>query len=472
MPSPRVSAVRIDPLLQQAREPAFWLGPDLKLVWVNRAWEELTGYPSTEALGLICRASSPARDGDLPALAGSLCPPPEALAGRPCVVKTLIVHPSGERRWRLVEFRPFHHESGGLAALLGLVLPIDEPPLAPASEAQRLRVDLLDVRERLLARHGLDTLIGTGPEHRRLIDQVATAAATSVPVLIVGAPGTGRRLVARAIHQLGPRRLAPIIPFDCAALPAEVLDRELFGFSSDDGIPSVLPRLALPEGSTLVIGDVNDLPRDLQGRLVAALDARIRLIATTAADPEAALRAERFRPDFYYALTALVIRLRPLRDRLDDLPLLAQHLLERANRRGVRQHYGFGPEALKTLAAYDWPGNVQELSRVLDHAHGRAAADLIEVEDLPASIRGDLASAYVLPTPPPTTTSLDELLTQVERRLIENALQRARRNKSKAAESLGISRPRLYRRIKELNLPDEPESSDEPSPPTPSSEPD
>ena len=463
MPSPRVSAVRFDPLLQQAREPAFWLGPDLKLLWVNHAWEKLTGYSSSRVLGLVCRAHGPTRDGDLPGLAGSFFPPREALAGRPCVVKTLVVHPSGERRWRCVEYWPFHHESGALAALLGLVRSIDEPPPAPEADSQRLRVELMEVRERLLARHGLDNLIGDGPEHRRLMEQVAAAAASSSPVLVVGEPGTGRRLVARAIHQLGARRQAPIIPLDCAALPPEVLDRELFGPPTSSGDTAVLPRHVLPEGSTLVIGDVIDLPRDLQGRLVSALDARIRLIATTAADPEAALRDERFRPDFYYALTALVIRLRPLRERIDDLPLLAQHLLERANLRGGRQRHGFSGEALRTLTAYDWPGNARELARVIDDSLGRGDTDLIESNDLPASIRGHLASAYVLPAPPPATTSLDDLLTQVERRLIEKALQRARHNKSRAAELLGISRPRLYRRIKELNIPEEPESGDEPS---------
>ena len=112
-----------------------------------------------------------------------------------------------------------------------MVRPADAPPHAPDSESQRLRFELLEVRNRLHGRHGFDTLIGQGPAHRRLLDQVGAAAATSVPVLIVGEPGTGKRLVARTIHQLGPRRQAPLVPFDCAALPAEVLERELFGIA-------------------------------------------------------------------------------------------------------------------------------------------------------------------------------------------------------------------------------------------------
>jgi transcriptional regulator with AAA-type ATPase domain len=459
MPSPRVSGARADQLLQQAREAAFWLNGELKLVWVNRAWEDLTGHPAVEVVGLECRAHGPTRAGEVADLAGSFYPPPEALAGRPSGARTLIIHPSGERRWRRVEFWPFHNERGDLSALLGLVRDPDEPPHAPDSDGHRLRAELMEVRDRLVGRYGLDTLIGRGPAHRRLLDQVSAAASSTVPVLVVGEPGTGKRQVARTIHQLGTKRTAPLVPLDCGALPPEALERALFGTPDGrpDGDPTVLPRVALPEGSTLLVGDVLDLPRDLQGRLAAALDSPVRLIATTAADPDAALRAERLRPDLYYALTTLVIRLSPLRDRLDELPLLAQHLLERANARGGRQRSGFSPEALRTLLAYDWPGNLRELTRVVDDAQARGEGDAVEAGDLPAAVRGDLAGAYLPPPAPPQVTPFDDLLTQVERRLIENALQRARQNKSKAAELLGISRPRLYRRIKELGLPDEPE---------------
>jgi len=471
MASPRVTGVRFDQLLRQAREPAFWLTAGLKLVWVNRAWEELTGHPASSVAGLVCRAHGPARSGDLPGLGGSFYPPAEAIAGRPAGVKALIVHAGGERKWRRVEYWPFHDDRGRLFATLGIVRALDDPPSAPDADSQRLRVELLEVRDRLLGRYGLDNLIGRGPAHRRLLDQVAAASASGVPVLIVGEPGTGKRLVARTIHQLGGSHPAPFVPLDCAALPPEVLERELFGTLADHdrgtdhdrdrGDAATRPRLSLPEGSTVLIGDILDLSRDHQGRLAAALDSRARLIATTASDPDEALTAGRLRPDFYYAVTTLVIRLRPLRDRLDELPVLAQHFLERANLRGGRQRGGFCEAVVRTLQGYDWPGNLRELSRVVEDSHGRGEADAIEVDDLPAAVRGHQGAAYVLPPTLPTVTPLDEILTQVERRLIENALTRSRHNKSRAAELLGISRPRLYRRIKELNLPDEPEPTPE-----------
>jgi DNA-binding NtrC family response regulator len=190
-------------------------------------------------------------------------------------------------------------------------------------------------------------------------------------------------------------------------------------------------------------------------------------LATTALDPQSALESEQLRPELYFALTTLVVRLQPLRERRDELPALAQHLLERANQRGGKQKTGFSPQAISALIAYDWPGNLRELARVIDHAHTQSegGGPLIAAEDLPASIRGHQGGGYPPPAQPNPIKPLDELLTEVERRLIETALRHARDNKSRAAELLGISRPRLYRRIKELNLPDDGELPDDTDPP-------
>ena len=451
MPPPRITGARFDALWQQAREPVFLLNRDLRLAFVNRAWEELTGHPAESVLGLACRAHGPTGAGDLADLAGSFRPPDEILEGRPAGSPTLIVHADGERRWRRVEYWPYHESSGRLLCVIGLVRDDGSPPLAPDSEAQRLRAELLEVRRGLQGRYAFEHLIGRGPAHRRLLDQVTAAAALDVPVLIVGEPGTGKRLIARTIHQNGPRGRSPLLPLDCGALTPEDLDRELFG-----------PR---PEGSTDLLIEVLELPRDLQARLAGALDGRSRLLATTTGDADRALAEGRLRPDFFYALTTLVVHLKPLRERLDEIPLLAQHLLERINAQGGPQRTGFRPDSIDALVAYDWPGNLRELARVVEAAHGRGDADPIGVDDLPAAIRGHLGASYTPPPSPSPVTPLDQLLTQVERRLIEQAMARAGQNKSKAAELLDISRPRLYRRIKELNLPDEPESADEPAPP-------
>jgi PAS domain S-box-containing protein len=457
MPPPRVSGPRLDAFLQQAREPVFLLSPDRRILVVNKAWEELTGHSAHQVLGLECRAHGPTRPGNLDDLGGSFSPPPEAMAGQPAGSKTLIVHADGEHRWRRVEFWPFHDAQGVLSGLIGLVRPSEGSSQVPDSEAQRLHVELMEIRERLHGRHGVDSLIGRGAEHRRLLEQIEAASSSRAAVLVVGEEGTGKRLVARTIHQRGPRRMAPFLAYDCKALPPEILERQLFGTSNET------PARLLPasDGATVMVGDILDLPRDLQVRLVTGLDGRVRLIATTAGDPDAALKFERLRPDLYYALTTLVLRLRPLRERLDELPILAQHLLDRANQKGERRREGFSRAALDALLAYDWPGNLHELARVIDEAHARGLDDTVQLDDIPASIRGQRGGAYQPPRLATGPMPLKEMLTQIERRLIERALERAGDNKSRAAKLLGVNRPFLYRRLKELGISDEPETPDD-----------
>jgi PAS domain S-box-containing protein len=472
MPPPRVAPFEPNQLWQQANEPIFWLDPALKLSWVNRAWEQLTGYAAERVVGLTCQDHAPTRAGDLADLAASFHPPPESLEGQPSGTPALIFHAGGEQIWRRLEFWPFRDENQTLIGLLGQVRPMDCRPSAPDTQVNPIHVELLETRRQLQNQYGFDSLIGFGPSHRRLLDQVRLAVASMTPVLIVGEPGSGKQQVARAIHQQGPGRHRPLVPFDCEALPAEILERELFGIPKQSTAEAEFtsptrgtakPRLSLGDGSTLLVREILKLPRDLQARLVASLGAPVRLLATTALDPETAHKSEQLRTELYFALTTLVLRLLPLRERRDELPLLAQHLLERANQRGGDQRSGFSPQATSALMTYDWPGNLRELARVIDHAHAHRQGNglLVELEDLPASIRGNLGAGFPPPTQPASIKPLDELLTEVERRLIETALKQARSNKSRAAEMLGISRPRLYRRIKELNLPDDAESSDD-----------
>jgi DNA-binding NtrC family response regulator len=465
----------------------FWLDSALRVTWVNRAWEDLTGRTAESVLGMHCVTTDLTEAGVDGDLAASVAPPPEALAGQPSGCLARIFHVETGRIWRRVEFWPFHGRTGALLGLLGQVREPDGPPSVPDSQTMRVRTQLWQVREQLHQSFGVESLIGTGPSHRRIMDQIRLAASTAVPVLLIGEPGTGKRLVASMIHQLSARREQPLLPFDCEALSAEVLERELFSPGNQADEPETAPpldqpprpsRLTLAEGSTLVIGEILALPRDLQGRLAEALDGRARLIATTSGDPEHALRLQQLRPDLYYAITTLVLKLEPLRQRRHELPLLAQHFLERANERWRWFCGGLTQAAIEAICSYDWPGNLRELARVLDAAYTQArtrpAADwrdrglLIDVDDLPASILGNLGAAYLPPAPASPIKPLDELLTEIERRLIETALIKARQNKSRAAELLGISRPRLYRRIKELNLPDESEPEAEALPASPS----
>ena len=453
MTSLRASGVRrLSALFRQAREPVFLLDPQGRFAFVNASWEALTGRSAESVIGSPVHPDQGTIDPRSEALAAGFCPPPEAMAGRPSGGVSLIQGPAGERLRRRVEYWPYHDNQGGLLGLLGLVRQADCPPLAAESESLRARGEMADLREELRARFGFDDLIGRGPRHDRLLGQVRDAGAAAASVLIVGEPGTGRSLVALLVHRGGPRSEAPLISLDVAALSPEILGRELLANA---------PAADRPPPSAIVVEEALGMPRDLQAGVAEAIrSGSLRVLATTADDPEMALREDRLRDDYYFALTGLVIRLAPIRERLDELPMLAAHFLEKANRRGTRRRSGFEPEALDAMRRYDWPGNLAELRRVVESAHDRGPGDAIAADDLPAAIRGELASAYPPPPMPSPITPLDRWLTQLERRLIEQALHRARQNKSRAAEILAISRPRLYRRIKELEIPDEPEAPD------------
>lgn len=475
MSSPRLPRFRPDHVWRSAREPLIWLDAELRVVWVNPAWEELTGRPAESIVGVVCAASVVSDAEGADDLAASFAPPPEVLGGAAASISTLIVRPDGERLLRGLSFWPFVGRGGSLLGMLGRVRDADESVEENESRGNRLRVRLLELRHGLFRRYGVDSLIGQGPAHRCLLEQAKLAASSRVPLSIIGEPGTGKRHLARVIHQMGSGANSAFSLFDCRAIPPESLERALFVSDENEdaaiGAPSLdRPKLAAPGGSTLALDGFLDLPRDLQVRLAAALeseaddDRRTRVVAVSTEDLEAAVRAERLHPGLHHALSVFTIRLSPLRSRRGDIPLLAQYFLDRANGRGGRQRFGFTPAAENALAGYDWPGNLSELARVVERARetdtqsagSQPIGGPIDEQDLPPEILGELGAAYLPPREAPPKP-LDELLADVERRLIDNAMARARRNKSRAAEILGVSRPRLYRRIKELGLPDEPD---------------
>ena len=459
MPPARNSspAGRPESLFGASQEPVFQLTPDCRIAMVNRAWEQLTGHTESEVLGLECRPHGPTRAGDLSGLGGSFCPPQEALMGQPSGSRTLILPRGGARIERRVEYWPFHAASGGLTGLIGFVRPVSTSFQVPDSVSQSLRVALLDLRVRMFARHAHDSLVGQGAEHQRVLDGIDAAAATMIPTTIVGESGTGKRFVARLIHHQSARRQMPLLGYDCQAIPPEILERELFGGREQDVVANGTSRLVAPEGSTLIVGDVLRLPRDLQRRIATSLigsSRTVRFLALSSGDLDEAVRSESMRTDFYHALSTLIIHLRPLRDRLDEIPLLAQSLLERANLRGKHARAGFEPAAIKVLTRHDWPGNLRELCEVIDAAHQHGEGPMITTDDLPASIQGQRGGAFLTSEQPVPPLPLKDRLLAFERQVIEEALVQARQNRTRAAQRLGVNRPFLYRRIKELGIVD------------------
>jgi PAS domain S-box-containing protein len=424
-------------LFQRAGEPLFLLNRQRRLLFVNTAWEELTGRSAAEVRGRACRRHKHVEPGSWEAFANALCPPEEVLQGQPARARRLVPRADTGRRWWDVDFFPLR-DAQGLLGVLGkiTVVAADRPgPTLPLPEK------LVALRDQRLRRYRLDALSDELPVVRRLADQVRLASQTRVPVVVVGEPGTGKEWVARTIHAQGALREQAFASVDCAHLPAEALAALLYG---DGGL---MRRAGI---GTVYLREPAHGPRDLQIKLCELLadvsaTGTPRIIAGCRTTPALEVRAGRLLEELDCALGTLLITLPPLRDCRPTLPRLIEVLLPRTG--GERPALGLTAAAWDILQGYSWPGNIRELFTVLRDASGRAAGREIDAGDLPVYLR--------LPAEVPERhLPLDELLEQVERRLILLALRRSRGNKSKAADLLSIWRPRLLRRMEALGIAD------------------
>ena len=318
------------------------------------------------------------------------------------------------------------------------------------------------LHEQLRDRFRVENIVGAHGSMQDVFRMVHKVAASTSTVLIYGESGTGKELVARALHHESDRRGRPFYAVNVAALPESILEAELFGHEKGAFTGAEMRKIGLFEqasGSTLFLDEVGDLKRDLQVKLLRALQEReilrvggteriridVRIVAATNQELERAVREGRFREDLYYRLNVIPIVLPPLRDRRTDIPLLVDHFL--AKYAGSRSR-GVSEDALKTLMAYDWPGNVRELESVIERALLLGEGELIVPADLPASLRsgaGGPKRATDLEIP---DSGID--LEAVERSLILKALDKAGGNVTRAARLLGLSRRTLQYRIEKI----------------------
>jgi transcriptional regulator with PAS, ATPase and Fis domain len=430
---------------QRATDPLFLLNHQRRLLFVNHAWETLAGLPAAQARGLVCRKQQPAALNDSleDILAHALCPPVEVLRGHVGSTRRLVpatqANSNAPRYWD-VEFLPLR-EGDRVRGILGRIRPVDlETP--PAAEP--LSEKIAGLRQRAVGRYALDWLSSDVPAMRRLVEQVRLAASLATPVLIVGEAGCGKETVARVLHAHSPRREKAFISLDCALLPPPAVAEVLLTSQA-----TVHRRLA----GTVYLHEPQRLPRDVQQDVLALLNAADapRLLAGCCSDPDEDARAGRLLPELWCALSVLVLRVPPLRERRADLPLLVQRMLLRVASLVDPPVTELTPAAWEVLRGHTWPGNLNELAAVLSSAC-LAARGRLDAADLPASLRlaQRLADTPGLAVDKPLP--LDELLKDTERRLIQLALRRTRGNKLRAAELLGVSRPRLTRRMEVLGL--------------------
>ena len=320
------------------------------------------------------------------------------------------------------------------------------------------------LREQVKSRHGFGAMIGQAPEMDRLYRIIAKAASSTHPVLILGESGTGKELVARSIHYSGALRDRPFVPVDCGSLVPTLIESELFGYvkgaftgavRSKDGL------LSAAEGGTVFLDEVGELPIDLQAKLLRALQEKeirpvggtraiainVRILAATNRDLEAAVQQGTFRRDLYFRLNVLTLRVPPLRERKQDIPLLAGHILERVARTtGVQRN--ISDDALKLMLNYDWPGNVRELENCLERACALTTGPTVHIVDLPTALQNFHAQTPVVEVD--TEASGIAPLAELEKRAILHAISALHGDKLEAAKQLGIGKTTLYRKLKEF----------------------
>jgi DNA-binding NtrC family response regulator len=336
-----------------------------------------------------------------------------------------------------------------------------------ALDRRRLQQQVKVLREGQSA-GGFEDLIGQSEALKRVIDMAQRAAPTDLTVLIHGESGTGKELMARAIHRLNSRKDGPFIPVNCAAIPEGLLESELFGHERGafTGAIRARPgRFELAREGTIFLDEIGDMPVAMQSKILRVLQERqfervggtrsieadVRVIAATHQDLEAMAAENRFRSDLFYRLQGVRLMMPPLRERIDDLPLLMTHLLERAAQRLWRQPATVSTEALRCLWTYPWPGNIRELQHVLEGAMVLSDGVILP-EHLPPAVQRGAKGAAVDETSLSVTGSLDEALENWERRAILDALQKARGVQAAAAKILGITERSLWYRIKKLKI--------------------
>ena len=324
--------------------------------------------------------------------------------------------------------------------------------------------DLL--RQELQARQ-VDTSAIIYQSHKmaELLKLAARVAASQATVLIQGETGTGKELLARLIHQLSPRSAAPMIAINCAAIPETLLESELFGHERGAFTGAVQRRLGRVEqahGGTLFLDEVSEFPLGIQVKLLRFLQERefqrvggertlkadVRIISATNRDLEAMVQEGAFREDLYYRLNVVSLRLPPLRERREDIPLLVDHFMQRFARENHRVITGLSREARDLLVKYDYPGNVRELENIMERAVVVSRGPIISCEDLPfQNTPGPERNAT-----PPEPTNLQDALETLERRMIQTALAQTAGNQSQAARLLGVSERMLRYKIKKYKL--------------------
>ena len=347
--------------------------------------------------------------------------------------------------------------------------------LERAGERRHFDLETRRLRERFRSQKGTGHLIGRSPEMEKLYRILSKVAQTRHPALILGESGTGKELVGRQIHFNGPLAHKPFVPVDCGSMAPELIESELFG-SVKGAVPGFGRAreglLAAPEGGTVYLDEIAELTLELQAKLLRALQERsvrpvggglavpllARVLAASSRDLAALVEAGRFRRDLYFRLNVVNLRIPSLRDRQEDVPLLAQHFVDRVQRETGVPHT-FSDDALRVMLGYSWPGNVRELENAIERACALSSGPVLHMGDLPTQLQDyrNQARAEQHEQPAGEAPEPDRIVSiaEMERRAILGTIRQLKGDKLMAARLLGIGKTTLYRKLKEYGISEE-----------------
>lgn len=349
-------------------------------------------------------------------------------------------------------------------------LQIDEVEMriAKAIRQQNLEAENTTLKRVVDQRFGMQGMIGESPLIKAVMETVHQVAASRTTVLILGESGTGKELIAKAVHQLSPRKNHPLVIVHCAALPASLLESELFGHekgSFTGAHERRVGRFEQAQGGTVFLDEIGEIDANIQVKLLRFLGERtfervgsgrtqtadVRILAATNKDLAAMVRAGTFREDLYYRLNVVPIKLPPLRERREDIPLMAHAFLKEFARENDKPVVDFTVDALEAMLKYPWPGNVRELRAAIERAVLLTRGDRVSSRELPETLRS-MDAPVSIPVTPAAAPQGSLTLKEAEKQLIIRALAEASGNRTRAAEKLGMSRRTLHRKLHTYQL--------------------
>jgi PAS domain S-box-containing protein len=432
-----------DIILNSIADGVFTVDKDWRITSFNRAAEKITGTSAVEAIGQLCcdvfRAS----------ICETACALRQTLhTGKPVINKIVyVLNADGDRITISISTALLKDADG---SIIGGVETFRDLSLVE------------ELRKEIKRSYSFADILSRNHRMKKLFDILPEVAVSGSTVLIEGESGTGKELLAKAVHSLSPRKKKPFVAVNCGALPDTLLESELFGYKAGaftDAKKDKAGRFALARGGTIFLDEIGDVSPAMQIRLLRVLQEReyeplgatvsekadVRVIAATNQNLEALVKKGVFRKDLYYRINIVQLILPPLKERKEDIPLLAEHFISRFNRIQNKDISGLTDEALRYLMAHDYPGNIRELENIIERAFVLCGSGLIEAHHLPDSI---IPAGTTISESKVSSTNLDEM----EKHMITDALKRNGGNRVKAARELGIHKSTLYRKLEKYGI--------------------